>query len=68
MNTHSSKARVNKKIGAACYHNLSLLYLSANQKQKALDYMIKSKEIKSINSTQSTIISDFNKIKNRTGF
>jgi len=68
MNTHSSKARVNKKIGAACYHNLSLLYLSANQKQKALDYMIKSREIRSINSTQSTIISDFNKIKNRTGF
>ena len=68
MNTHSRKARVNKKVGAACYHNLALLYLSVNDRKKTLEYMNKSKELKSINSVQTTIVNDFNKIKNRTGF
>ena len=68
LNTHSSKARVNKKIGAVCYYNLGILYLSAGDKQKALDNMKKSVELKSITSSQRSISIDFDKIKNRTGF
>ena len=68
LNTHSSKARINKKIGAACYYNLGILYLSAGDKQKALDNVKKSSDLKYLNAAQRNISIDFNKIKDRTGF